>query len=771
MSAGAAAAAGDDDFSIVQLEPVAPLVIDGFDYSHENRFSDYASLARGAVCVLDNGAAQCKAGWAHERNPRMIFDAVTVKSKAKASDDDAAAAFVGNAVRHVLDASDFAGAVKSPFVDGILESQGRQELIFDHCFARLGVNADGAVPHRVVCSEPLAAPNRARQQLMELFFEVYEVPALALGPDAMFAFRHAAGPPDGVSVAIGHGATQIVPFVHSMPVRERMIRIDVGASHMVDTLQRMLLNSHPQHRPYITPPAAKQLLSRFAYVARDYRAALFALHNDVGTTINERVLLWQLPFAADVPVVAEPKSAEELALLDQRRKAASDRFRLQHAAKREKKVDTLQSRFTALSGIRASVQARAPGWRVLLRNNKVDFDGVSELADQRALDAELLVVGRELVRLGAMSNDAVTALDLCDPDTLTDAELYPLVGRPDAELSSLELSSKKRQLARRAGRNLSRQVQAEKAAREKERLARDAAILANLPAHVAGLRHQLQRVRDARAKRQRRVRTEGSSRQSEFQRRKLSKLATSIIDDQSRAGMRREAMFGANDSDWLDYGVHDDGAASENEKEEIEQLQTQLLQWDPTFADTLADDGLSLAEQARVKLGNERVRATEVLFDPPQCGVTSAGLVECLTSMLQRFSLDERCRMAGQVLLSGGFVPRGTEARIGDAIVQAMPIGTAVSVRTIPDPIIATWRGAAACGRDAAFEGYWTRAEFAEHGADVGRFREHTWSNLFVPTPPPPDKNAGDVEEDGAEDDDDEGGVGDRKRKREASPS
>jgi actin-related protein 5 len=365
----------DEDLSIIQLEPVAPLVIDSFDYSHEYRFSDYGSVGEAAVCVLDNGSAQTKAGWAHERNPRMIFDAVTVKAKAREG-----GAFVGNALRHVVDASDFGGVVKSPFVDGILESQGRQELIFDHCFARLGVDADGAVPHRVLCTEPLAAPNRARHQLMELFFEVYQVPALALAPDAMLAFRHAAAndAADGLAVSIGHGTTQIVPFLRSAPIRDRMLRIDVGASHMVDSLHRMLLNANTAHRQFITVPAAKQFLSRFAYVARDYRAALFALHTDVGASIDERVLLWQLPFAAaaDAPPDA-PKSAEELALLDQRRKAASDRFRLQHAAKREKKLDTLNARFAALVGIRASVQARAPGWRVLLRNNKVDFDGVS----------------------------------------------------------------------------------------------------------------------------------------------------------------------------------------------------------------------------------------------------------------------------------------------------------------------------------------------------------------------------------------------------------
>lgn len=761
---------------VIQLEPESPLIIDAFDYSNENRFLDYRSLPADAVCVLDNGTAQCKAGWAHEFNPRMVFDALTVKNK----HGNAPPAFVGNALR-VLDAADFGGVVKSPFVDGVLESQGRQELLFDYVFSRLGVDVDGAVPHRVVCSEPLAAPNRARNQLMEIFFEVYDVPALALGPDAMFAFRHAASPArqDGVSIAIGHGATQIVPFLSAAPIRERMVRVDVGASHMVDSLHRMLVNSNAQHRAYITLPAAKQLLSRFSYVARDYRAALFALHNDIGSSINERVLLWQLPFALDAPVAAEPKSAEELAQLDLRRKAASERFRLQHAAKRQKKLDTLNARFSALAGIRASVQARAPGWRVLLRNNKVDFDGVNELADQRALDAEMLTIGRELVRLGAMTSAAVDALDLCDPDTLSDAELYPLVNRPDAELTPPELASKKRQLSRRAGRNLSRQSQAEKAAREQERVAREAEIRANLPAHVAGLRHQLQRVRDARAKRQRRVRTEGSTRQSEFQRRKLSKLATSIIEDQTRAGMRREAMFGANDNDWLDYGVHDDGAASENEKEEIEALETQLLQWDPTFADALAEDGggVSRAEAARVRLGTERVRATEILFDPPQCGVGSAGVIECLTSMLQRFSLDERCRLASQVVLSGGFVPRGIEERIGDAIVQAMPIGTPVSVRTIPDPIIATWRGAAACGRDAAFDGYWTRAEFAEHGAETGRFREHNWSNVFVPTPPPPEKNAGGDDDaanddnDDEEDDDGEGGGAERKRKRDPSPA
>jgi actin-related protein 5 len=736
-----------DSFSLIELPP---LVINGFDYSHDNLFTDYrsrfaADAGRHAV-VIDNGTSLCKAGWASEPQPRMVFEPLSVKNKRTSGPHS----FVGNAIA-LLEPQEVANAaVKTPFVDGLLDSQPRQELVFDYVFARLGIDGDGCVPHPVVCSEPLAAPNRSRRLLCEVLFEVYDVPSIALGVDAMFAFHGAVAASqqrDGLSISIGHTSTQLVPMLDDAPVRDRMMRLDVGAHHVVDAMQRMLLNGNTEHRSFVTAAAAKQLVTRFGYVARDYRAALFALHNDIGASIDERVLLWQLPAAAAAAAAAsapvEAKTAEELAQIDQRRKASSERFRALHDAKKKRKIDGLLVRFNALVAIRPAVQARDGNWRGLLKMHKVDFDGVSEVADQRALDAELLVVGRELVRLEALTSSALAALELCDPDTLSDAELYPLLSRADGELLPAELAIKRRQAARRAGRNQSRQLQAEKQAREAARAAREVEIRANLPAHVASLRHQLQQLRDARAKRQRRVRTESTSRQSESQRRKLAKLATSIIDDQSRAGLRREAMFGASDADWLNYGAQDDGAQSENEKEEIEALEAQLLQWDPTFADALNDDGTDAAHNvdlSRIRVGTERVRCTEVLFDPPQIGVGSAGLNECIASLLQRFPLDERCRLASQVLISGGYVPRGLEARVGDFVVQSMPLGSAVSVRALADPVIASWRGAATCARDAAFAGFMTRAEFNERGSDDGYFREHTWSNSFVPTPPAPEK-------------------------------
>ena len=103
--------------------------------------------------------------------------------------------------------------------------------------------------------------------------------------------------------------------------------------------------------------------------------------------------------------------------------------------------------------------------------------------------------------------------------------------------------------------------------------AEEAAIRANLPEYIQTLRARLAAVKERRERRQRRARTAGSVRQSEVARRNLTRVALSVAEDAVR-----DADFGADEADWDAYGAARDDA-SDDERDEIEQIETDLLKW------------------------------------------------------------------------------------------------------------------------------------------------------------------------------------------------
>jgi actin-related protein len=158
----------------------------------------------------------CKAGWSCEAYPRLIFPSVVSRSKAGA---DLPYSFGGQDLA-MVDVGD-RGLIKTAFEEGVPTRIAYQELVLDHVFSRLGIR-ESTINHPIVFTEPLAMPNQLRQELLELLFDVYGVPAVCLGVDVLFAWQQDAlaetVKPDGISLSFGHSATRIVPVLDGRPL-------------------------------------------------------------------------------------------------------------------------------------------------------------------------------------------------------------------------------------------------------------------------------------------------------------------------------------------------------------------------------------------------------------------------------------------------------------------------------------------------------------------------------------------------------------------------
>jgi actin-related protein len=94
--------------------------------------------------------------------------------------------------------------------------------VLDHAFDRLALSGN-AVDHPVVLTETVANLPSTRTNLVELMFEAYGVPSLAIGPAAAFSHVHARkrgqSGLDALLVSSGCSVSHVLPRVRriSMP--------------------------------------------------------------------------------------------------------------------------------------------------------------------------------------------------------------------------------------------------------------------------------------------------------------------------------------------------------------------------------------------------------------------------------------------------------------------------------------------------------------------------------------------------------------------------
>ncbi|KAJ7377830.1 Actin- protein 5, partial [Desmophyllum pertusum] len=200
-------------------------------------FYDYSpSIRDNAVpLIIDNGGHYCRAGWAIDSKPRLIFRNLVAKAR------------------------------------------GKKEQVFDHIFSHLGINTPGSVNHPIVLTEPVCNPNYSRQSMSELLFECYNVPSVAYGIDSLFSLYHNFPNSDKTTalvVSSGCQVSHVLPVVSGRLDASNCKRINLGGAHATWYMQRLLQLKHPHHSTQITPSRAQELVHGHTSMATDYSKEL-----------------------------------------------------------------------------------------------------------------------------------------------------------------------------------------------------------------------------------------------------------------------------------------------------------------------------------------------------------------------------------------------------------------------------------------------------------------------------------------------------------------
>uniref|UniRef100_A0A1B0GLC5 Actin-related protein 5 n=1 Tax=Lutzomyia longipalpis TaxID=7200 RepID=A0A1B0GLC5_LUTLO len=227
--------------------------------------------------VIDNGSYQCRAGWACNTQPSLVFRNLIAKPRKDRNKKDGEVPVtpvvqIGNDIVNI-EALRF--QLRTQFDRNVITHFHIQEQIFDYIFTHLGIDTEGRVEHPIVLTECFVNPNSCRQLMSELLFECYDVPSVCYGVDSLFSVReNQPGVDYALVVSFGHHTTHVMPIVKGFALPDKTRRINLGGFNILAFLHRVLQLKYPVHVNAITLSRAEELLHDHCSIACDYMEML-----------------------------------------------------------------------------------------------------------------------------------------------------------------------------------------------------------------------------------------------------------------------------------------------------------------------------------------------------------------------------------------------------------------------------------------------------------------------------------------------------------------
>jgi centractin len=160
-------------------------------------------------------------------------------SSSKSSSSGITSYFVGNK----LDEHRGAFLLEHPMERGAVVEGGwdAMELLWEHVYSKSNLNAR-MEEHPVLLTEAPHNPTSQREQLAEIFFETFRVPALFVAPPAVLSL-YASGRTTGVVLDVGEGVTHCIPVYEGYALPHSIVRSDLGGIDVTKRLQLLLRKS------------------------------------------------------------------------------------------------------------------------------------------------------------------------------------------------------------------------------------------------------------------------------------------------------------------------------------------------------------------------------------------------------------------------------------------------------------------------------------------------------------------------------------------------
>jgi actin-related protein 5 len=422
---------------------------------------------------------------------------------------------------------------------------------------------------------------------------------------------------------------------------------------------------------------------------------------------------------------------------EQRRKENAERLRAASAKKREERIAQLQSDVTSYQNL---LDSRSDGtiseaqFKSELRRggflNEADFNSTFESLQKK------------LNRMLGTSPEV--------EEKKTEEEIYPLINIPDEELSAELIKEKRRQKLLKAGfdaRMRKKKEQEEKRKKEQEAMElEEQERLADPVRYIAKLKSLKSTIVGKRETRHRILQqmSSGSKRIDVASKKRMAIIARIAGEQSSRPNQDEDDdLFGMKDEDWQIYHTlaGNEESASEEEREELAQIELKLAQFDPDYVPEATEPKhpVVTAQDYQIHLGVSRIRPPELIFQPSMLGLDEGGVPESMRRILVRVSPEEASQLAGNVFVTGGntLFPNFDD-RLRTELTSLRPVGSTIRIYHAQDSLLDAWRGASLLASlwaksKAVDLTFITKRQYEECGSEY--LAEHRFSNMYIPTP------------------------------------
>lgn len=239
--------------------------------------------------VIDNGSGMIKAGVGGEDAPRVNFPSVVGKPRfERVQMESDKELFIGNdaiAKKGLL-------TLEYPLENGIVKNWEYMSKIWHYTYyTELKIDP---TEQPVLLTEAPLNPKKNREQMIEVFFEEFKVPAFYVFTQAVLAL-YASGRTTGLVVDSGDGVTHVVVIYDGYSIKHATQRMDLAGRSLTQYLQKHLTEEGISLKGASEGEIVKQIKEKLCYVALDFSQELQEYQRSKNQPESDRRAEFELP--------------------------------------------------------------------------------------------------------------------------------------------------------------------------------------------------------------------------------------------------------------------------------------------------------------------------------------------------------------------------------------------------------------------------------------------------------------------------------------------